>query len=66
MGDVVNLSSRLEGGNKAYSTRIIISGETRERIAAEPFIVRELDWIKVKGRFEPETIYELVDYDGEL
>lgn len=66
MGDTVNLASRLEGVNKVYSTRIIISEETRSRIVSEPFIVRELDRIRVKGRFTPETIYELVDYEGEL
>ncbi len=66
MGDAVNLASRLEGVNKAYGTRIIISEETRRRIADEPFIVRELDTIQVVGRYSGETIYELVDYDGEL
>ena len=66
MGDTVNLASRLEGVNKTYATRILISDETRARIIDEPFIVRELDQIRVKGRYTPVTIYELVDYEGEL
>lgn len=66
MGDVVNLASRLEGVNKTYLTRIILSEDTREKIRHEPFILRELDDIRVKGRLRPVTIYELVDYDGDL
>ncbi len=66
MGDVVNLASRLEGVNKTYLTRIILSEDTREKIRHEPFILRELDEIRVKGRLRPVTIYELIDYDGDL
>ncbi|MCG8454481.1 MAG: adenylate/guanylate cyclase domain-containing protein [Spirochaetales bacterium] len=66
MGDTVNLASRLEGVNKTYQTNIIISEDTREKIKEEPFVLRELDQIRVKGRFRPVTIYELVDYDGDL
>ena len=66
MGDTVNLASRLEGVNKTYQTHILISEDTWERVKHEPFIVRELDEIRVKGRFKPVTIYELVEYDGEL
>jgi len=66
MGDTVNLASRLEGVNKTYETRILISEDTYAKIRHEPFVVRELDQIRVKGRFAPVTIYELVDYDGDM
>jgi adenylate cyclase len=66
MGDTVNLASRLEGVNKEYRTTILISEDTYDMIKDEKFIVRELDEIRVKGRNKPVTIYELVDYDGEL
>lgn len=66
MGDTVNLASRLEGVNKTYSTSIIISENTRRLIQHEPFIVRELDVIRVKGRLKPEKIFELIDYEGKL
>ncbi len=66
MGDTVNLASRLEGVNKVYGTSIIISEDTWTRIKHEPFIARELDEIRVKGRSNPVTIYELLDYDGDL
>jgi len=67
MGDSVNLASRLEGVNKEYRTTIIISRDTYELIRDDDgFIVRELDDIRVKGRNKPVTIFELVDYEGEL
>lgn len=66
MGDTVNLASRLEGVNKTYKTSIIISEDTRKRVKHEPFIVRELDEIYVKGRTKPVGIYELLDYEGDI
>ena len=66
MGDTVNLSSRLEGVNKVYRTTILISEDTYDLIKHDDFIVRELDEIRVKGRNKPVTIYELIDYEGEL
>jgi adenylate cyclase len=61
MGDNVNLASRLEGINKQYGTNIVISQYTRELVGDESFFVRELDSVRVKGKKEPVTIYELVD-----
>ncbi len=58
MGDPVNLGSRLEGANKAYGTRVMISERTRE-LAGEDVYVRELDLIRVKGKIEPTRVYEL-------
>ncbi len=60
MGDTVNLGSRLEGTNKVYGTRIIISEYTYEYVK-DKIIARELDLIKVKGKNEPVRIYELLD-----
>ena len=60
MGDNVNLGARLEGTNKIYGTRIIISESTYE-LVKDSVIARELDYIRVKGKHKPVTIYELVD-----
>ncbi|MEE4311556.1 MAG: adenylate/guanylate cyclase domain-containing protein [candidate division KSB1 bacterium] len=59
IGDSVNLASRLEGVNKVYNTEIIISEETREFVNHD-LILRELDYIRVKGREQKVRIYEVL------
>jgi adenylate cyclase len=59
MGDSVNLAARLEGINKEYGTRIIISQFTYEEVKAS-FTVREVDRVRVKGKYEPVRIFELI------
>lgn len=59
MGDAVNLASRLESINKSYGTKIIISEFTYKQIQPD-FTVRELDWVRVKGKQLPVKIYELI------
>ena len=58
IGDEVNLASRLEGANKQYSTSIIISESTYAQVKKKAR-VRELDWVKVKGKRKPAKIFEL-------
>lgn len=59
MGDAVNLASRLEGINKQYGTRIILSQFTKAAIGSN-FICRVADLVRVKGKLEPVMIYELI------
>lgn len=59
MGDAVNLASRLEGINKTYGTHIIISEFTYREVKND-FVCREVDWVRVKGKYEPVKIYELL------
>ncbi len=59
IGDAVNLASRLEGINKAYGTRIIISDMTLQQIH-QPVLCRNVDRVRVKGRWEPVKIYEVL------
>ncbi len=59
MGDAVNLGSRLEGINKQYGTRIILSEMTYNEVK-DSFVCREVDWVRVKGKALPVKIYELI------
>jgi adenylate cyclase len=59
LGDGVNLASRLEGANKLYHTKIIIS-QTTYNLVKESFICRILDRIAVKGKNNSIEIYELL------
>lgn len=66
IGDGVNLASRLEGTSKLYGVDIVISDQTYHRYK-DRLLVRELDFITVKGKTQPVTIYELVAIkEGEL
>ncbi|MCG8569842.1 MAG: adenylate/guanylate cyclase domain-containing protein [Spirochaetes bacterium] len=65
IGDAVNLASRLEGANKAYQTRIMISEATYQE-AKEAIEVRELDLLRVKGKEQPVRVYELLAKRGQL
>jgi len=53
----VNLAARLEGVPPLYGCLIVI-GEHTAAIAREKFLLRELDWILVKGAVRPMTIYQ--------
>ena len=59
LGDCVNLASRLEGQSKFYKTPIII-GEHTNTVAMKNFHTVPIDFIRVKGRSEPEHIHALI------
>jgi len=65
MGDAVNLASRLEGANKFYGTYAMISQSTYEA-ARDAVETRQLDLIRVVGKTEPITVYELLGRKGQL
>jgi adenylate cyclase len=61
MGDAVNLASRLEGANKTYGTRIIISEATWEQVR-DRLATRQLDVIQVQGKSAPSRIFEVLGF----
>jgi adenylate cyclase len=64
IGDGVNLAARLEGVNKIYKTRVIISESTWEQVN-DKILCRELDRLRVKGKDEPTRVYEVVGEIGD-
>ena len=65
LGDAVNIASRLQGVNKDYGTRVLVS-EATMNAAGESFTYRYLDRVQVKGRTEPLAVYEVVSYRHQL
>lgn len=65
MGDNVNLASRLEGANKEYGTRVMISEETFD-LVKNKMLARELDMIRVKGKSKPCKVFELVGMSDDI
>jgi len=64
LGDTVNLSARLEGLNKEYGSHILLSETTYVEVEDPLLIFRELDLIRVKGKLQPVTLYELLGSRG--
>lgn len=61
-GDTINTANRLEGINKVYKTKIIVSEAVYQAIK-DKFVLKMVDYITVKGRKEPIRIYELLSND---
>lgn len=59
IGKAVNIASRLQGTNKLYHTRIIISEHFNEKISGQ-FLTRPLDITELRGQKEKIKIYELM------
>lgn len=65
LGDVVNLSSRLEGANKASGTLILCNKEACEH-AGEAFLTRPVGTLKVVGKTQGIATYEVMGKMGEV
>src|ERR1700704_4106621 len=58
IGDTVNLASRLEGANKEYGGRILVSEATVAR-ASSAIEAREIDRVVMVGQSHPQPVYEI-------
>lgn len=59
LGDAVNLASRLEGANKEFGTRILVSEATASRVG-DRLAFRPLTALRVKGKQTAVAVFELV------
>jgi adenylate cyclase len=60
LGDNVNLAARLEALTRQYGASLLISEHTRESVQSDGFLMRELDRVRVKGKQQPVSIYEVL------
>lgn len=65
MGDTVNTAARFEGANKPYGTHTMISESTYAQVK-DGFVARKLDMLRVVGKSQPVSVYELVGRIGEV
>lgn len=63
IGNAVNLAARLETASKSLGTPILVS-ETTSRHANREFELREMAPIEVRGRSQPERVFELLGARG--
>jgi two-component system sensor histidine kinase ChiS len=62
ISDAVNLAARLEGLTKLYAATILISEQTLFSLdRPNRYHFRFLDRVKVKGRAEPISVFEILD-----
>jgi len=64
LGDEVNLASRLEGANKPFGTKIMISDATYNEVK-NGLVTRPLDRIVVKGKSKPVKVHEVIAKKGD-
>lgn len=64
LSDAVNLASRLESATKVYGVPLLISEATLYALGKPPGpTTRYLDRIRVKGKLQPQSIYEVFSKD---
>ena len=67
ISDAVNLASRIEGMTKMYGVTLLISEDTYIHLNdASKYAIRTIDRVKVKGKSEPVTVYEIFDADPPI
>ena len=64
IGDGVNLASRLEGACKEYGAQILVSESTFRGLKGT-YRAREIDYVVVKGKTQPVSVFEILDYHDD-
>ena len=60
LGDGVNLTSRLEGANKHYGTRVLASDSLVSRLPPRLLVVQPVDILVVAGKKKNVRIFEII------
>ncbi|HIK17548.1 MAG TPA: adenylate/guanylate cyclase domain-containing protein [Leptolyngbyaceae cyanobacterium M33_DOE_097] len=64
ISDAVNLAARLEKLTREYGITLLISHDTFAQLQQpEQYFIRKIDQVKVKGKSEAITVYEVFDAD---
>ncbi len=58
-GSTVNIAARLEGLNKEYGSRFLVSGAVYEELAGSIRPAESLGDVRLRGIAQPITIYRL-------
>jgi len=67
ISDVANTASRVEGLNKLYGSRILISSETAHDLPKELLVLfRKVDVVCLKGKHLPTEIYEYIEWQDNI
>lgn len=59
IGDTVNLAARLEGANKPYGTKTLVTKSIYDQVK-EAYLCREIDLLAVKGKKVGVSVYEVI------
>ncbi|MGA2143293.1 MAG: adenylate/guanylate cyclase domain-containing protein [Brevinematales bacterium] len=65
IGDNVNIAARLEGANKEYKTKSLITENVYNKVR-HIYLCREIDLMTVKGKKEPVKIYEILEEKSKI
>ena len=64
ISDAVNLAARVESLTKNYGVSLLITEQTFSRLTqASNYAIRPIDTVKVKGKSQKVTVYEVFDVD---
>jgi len=64
ISDAVNLAARIESLSKTYGAPLLISEHTLYSLEdPDSYHIRFIDRVRVKGKLQPESVYEVYDAD---
>ena len=65
IGEPVATAARLEAAAKRYAARVVVT-EVVAHAAAEQFVFREIDWLRLPRHAAPAKVFELLGRSGDV